>query len=83
MLFDGPPAKFGTSKKKATTIEPAAGNRNYQSGAVGGQGTNGDWWSSTPYSESNGHNLNFNSNNVNPVTNNYASYGFPVRCVAR
>ncbi len=62
---------------------PAAGRRDYQTGAVGNQGTNGQFWSSTPYSESNGLMLYFNSNNVNPVYNDQFSFGRAVRCVAR
>ncbi len=61
----------------------AAGYRLNSTGAVTNQGTNAYYWASTPYSESNGHYLNFNSNNVNPVNNANYSNGFTVRCVAR
>ncbi len=62
---------------------PAAGYRNYTNGAVTNQGTNGQGWSSTPYSESYGLYLDFNTNRVNPVNSNNYSNGFTVRCVAR
>ncbi len=62
-------------------IMPAAGYRYYTNGAITVQGTYG--WSSTPYSESNGHYLYFYSNGVWPVNDCAYSYGFTVRCVAR
>ncbi len=62
---------------------PAAGLRDGSTGAVANQGTNGYGWSSTPYSESNGHVLIFDRNNVNPVNNGNFSIGRTVRCVAR
>ncbi len=66
---------------KDSQILPAAGYRYYTSGAVTYQGTNGYWWSSTPYNGSNGHNLYFYSNSVYPVLNSNSAYGFSVRCV--
>lgn len=44
-------------------------------------GSNGNHWSSSPNSATNGYNLNFNSGNVNPSNNNNRANGFPVRCV--
>ena len=46
------------------------------------QGSNGNYWSSTQNSATNGYNLNFNSSNVNPVNNNNKRNGRAVRCVA-
>jgi uncharacterized protein (TIGR02145 family) len=46
-------------------------------------GENGNYWSSSPNSATNGYNLNFNGTNVNPANNNDdRQNGFPVRCVA-
>lgn len=59
---------------------PAAGYRNNSSGALNNVGSNGNYWSASPNS-SNGYNLNFNSNNVNPSNNNNRANGFSVRCV--
>jgi uncharacterized protein (TIGR02145 family) len=59
---------------------PAAGNRNNSNGSLNNQGSNGNYWSSTP-NGSNAYNLNFNSSNVNPGNNNNRSNGFSVRCV--
>ncbi len=70
-------------EKKSNYYRTAAGYRHYTTGAVSYQGTQGLTWSSTPYDESNGHDVNFNSNNVNPVNRDNYSYGFTVRCVAR
>ncbi len=75
------PAGLPAPRREKRLLLPAAGYRNYTSGAVTNQGTNGNWWSSTPYNGSNGHNLNFNSNNVNPVNNSNSANGFSVRCV--
>ena len=60
---------------------PAAGYRNNSSGALNNVGSNGNYWSATPNSTNNGHNLNFNSSNWNWNNNNRAN-GFSVRPVA-
>ncbi|MBD9165436.1 MAG: hypothetical protein EGQ00_00040 [Parabacteroides johnsonii] len=58
---------------------PAAGNRNRSSGASNNQGSNGNYWSSSP-SGANASNVNFNSATLNTNTNNRAN-GYSVRCV--
>ena len=58
---------------------PAAGNFNGTSYNNGG--SNGNYWSSTLNSSTNGRNLNFNSGNVNPQNNNNRYNGFSVRAV--
>ena len=60
---------------------PAAGYRNYSTGAISNQGGNGYYWSGSAPSVSNGSNLNFNSTAVNTRNSNNRSYGFSVRCV--
>ncbi len=50
--------------------------------SLNNQGSNGNYWSSTANSATNAYNLNFNSSNINPGTNNNNKYnGFAVRCV--
>ncbi len=44
-------------------------------------GSDGYSWSSSPYNDSNGYNLDFNSGGVNPFNNNNRANGFSVRCV--
>jgi len=60
---------------------PASGYRNNSSGSLNNVGSNGYYWSASPNSTNNGHNLNFNSSNWNWNNNNRAN-GFPVRPVA-
>lgn len=62
---------------------PAAGNRNNDStGTINNEGSNGNYWSSTPNGSNNAYNLNFNSSNVNDGTNNNNRYnGQSLRCV--
>ena len=67
--------------KKQAALIPASGNRNNNNGTMNNVGSNGNYWSSTPNSATNGYNLNFNSGNVNPSNNNNRTNGFPVRCV--
>ncbi|RHA81915.1 hypothetical protein DW916_16470 [Segatella copri] len=58
-----------------------AGYRNSNDGSMNNVGSNGYSWSSSPYNDNNGYNLNFNSGNVNPSNNNNRANGFSVRCV--
>ena len=46
-------------------------------------GGNGNWWSRTASSGSNGYNLNLNGSSLYPANSNNRLYGFSVRCVAR
>ncbi len=57
-----------------------AGNRNNSSAALNNQGSNGNYWSSSP-NGTNAYNLNFNSSSVNPANNNNRANGFSVRCI--
>ncbi len=51
-------------------------------GGLSNQGTNGFWWSSTPYSMTNAYYIYFNSSVVNPIKKDYGNYnGFTVRCL--
>ncbi|MDR0907885.1 MAG: fibrobacter succinogenes major paralogous domain-containing protein [Rikenellaceae bacterium] len=59
---------------------PAAGYRN-TSGAAYSQGSDGDYWSSTPLNASYGSILSFYSSSVHPYGNSFYAYGFSVRCV--
>ena len=59
---------------------PAAGYRNNSSGAAANVGTNGNYWSASPNSTTNGRNLNFNSSKWN-WNNNNRSNGYSVRAV--
>lgn len=58
----------------------AAGYLNNSNGALNNRGSNGNYWSSTQNSSTNGYNLNFNSSNSN-MNNNNKAYGFSVRCL--
>ena len=58
---------------------PASGNRNGTS--LNNRGTNGNYWSSSLNSQTNGYNLNFNESGVNPANNNNRFNGFSVRAV--
>ena len=60
---------------------PAAGYRNISSGALGGVGSYGYYWSATPFGTTNGHYLHFHSVNWS-WTYNGRAYGCPVRPVA-
>lgn len=60
-------------------IFPASGNRNGTS--LNNRGTNGNYWSASLNSQTNGYNLNFNSTAVNPANNNNRFNGFSVRAV--
>ncbi len=56
---------------------------NVNGSSVNNRGANGNYWSSSANNSNNAYNLNFNSSNVNPGTNNfYKYYGRMVRCVA-
>ena len=58
---------------------PASGNRNGT--GLNNHGSNGNYWSSSLNSQTNGYNLNFNSGGVNPANNNNRFNGFSVRAV--
>ena len=58
---------------------PASGNRNGT--GLNNRGTNGNYWSVSLNSQTNGYNLNFNSEGVNPANNNSRFNGFSVRAV--
>jgi len=57
----------------------ASGYRNNGSGGLSNVGSNGNYWSFAPNSQTNARNLNFNSGNVNPLNNNNRANGFSVR----
>ena len=70
-------------KDRATNTEviiSLAGNRNNSSAGLNNQGSNGNYWSSSP-NGTNAFNLNFNSGGVNPTNNNNRANGFSVRCL--
>ena len=47
------------------------------------RGSNGAFWSSTPYSAADAHRLNFYSTRLTPQTGYNKIYGLPIRCVGR
>ena len=57
----------------------ASGYRANGSGALTNVGSNGNYWTFAPNSQTNARNLNFNSGNINPLNNNNRSNGFSVR----
>lgn len=60
---------------------PAAGYRYSGVGSMAGVGSNGYYWSASPYSENDGYSLGFFSGYVNPADYRNRAYGFSVRCV--
>lgn len=62
---------------------PAVGYRNYDSGALGNVGSNGCYWSASPYPgyTSYAYYLSFYNGDVLPASNSNRSYGCSVRCV--
>ena len=81
-LFNGVNGFRVTGPNGNSIFLPAAGYRNYSSGALYNVGSYGRYWSATPNNTSNGRYLYFNSSycywNVN-----YRAYGFSVRPVCR
>ncbi len=71
---------IGLIKQKNVYL-PAAGNRYNGGGYVNNQGSNGDYWSSTPNNATNGYYLAFHSSYLYPAIMNPYAYGFGVRCV--
>jgi uncharacterized protein (TIGR02145 family) len=57
-----------------------AGYLDTAAGALTNRGVNGNYWSSTQSSVTNGWNLNFNSGNSN-MNSNTKAYGFTARCL--
>ena len=82
-----PPHRFrSTSRTKVATdpearpgFFPCSGNGNGQS--WNNRGSNGNYWSRSLNSQTNGRNLNFNSGGVNPQNNNNRFNGFTRRAV--
>lgn len=60
---------------------PAAGCRNSGDGGLGSVGSNGSYWSASPYSENSGYSLYFSSGIVYPANYRHRAHGFSVRCV--
>jgi uncharacterized protein (TIGR02145 family) len=60
---------------------PAPGIRSNSTGALSGQGGNGNYWSSVQSDATNGYRIYFNSTNSNAGSNNHKAYGYSVRCV--
>jgi uncharacterized protein (TIGR02145 family) len=75
-----------TSSKDPNAQYPAAGYRSSNNGSFSGEGANGNYWSVSPYNDSNNYhqvlNLGFTSDGgVYVYGNSYRAYGFSVRCV--
>ena len=62
-----------------TIFFPASGYRHYSSGALGGVGSLGYYWSAVPSSTYDGRSLHFSSTGVSPLYSSRRSYGFAVR----
>ena len=60
---------------------PAAGYRLGDDGSMYYVGSNGRYWSASPYGENRGYYLYFLSGYVDPAYYSYRAYGFSVRCV--
>jgi len=64
-----------------TIFLPATGYRNLSDGALGSQGADGYYWSSTSSSYTLAYLLYFRST-AQGTSNDSKSYGFPIRCIA-
>ncbi len=62
-------------------IRSASGLRNYNSGGMGNVSSVGYNWSASLNGATNGYNLRFDSESVNPSNSNNRANGFPVRCL--
>ncbi len=72
--------EFRTMEQAGVVFLPAAGNRNGT--GLYYVGSNGNYWSSSCYSNSSrAFRMNFDSSNVNPQSNTYRYSGFAVRLV--
>ena len=60
-----------------------SGFYNWINGGLSDRGTNGGYWSSTPYASTNSRSLGFSSTNLGPQGGSNKSGGLAVRCVAR
>ncbi|MBR3204461.1 hypothetical protein IKF81_02135 [Candidatus Saccharibacteria bacterium] len=60
-----------------------SGNYNWVNGNLNNRGSNGNFWSSTPNSTANAHNLNFNSTRLIPQNGNNKINGLTIRCVVQ
>ncbi len=61
---------------------PAAGSRNYQSGALTNVGSNGNYWSSISFLSTNSYYLNFSGTYIYSDGATNRAFGYSVRCVA-
>ena len=77
---DGVAGRRFTSRINGNSIFFPASGRRYGTG-LHNRGANGNYWSVSLNSQTNGYNLNFNSTGVNPANNNNRFNGFPVRAV--
>ena len=59
---------------------PKAGRRDYNNANVYYVGSDGNYWSSTPYNASNAYSLLFDSSSIYPQYDIGRSLGFSVRC---
>ena len=71
----------GKNKTGATIFFPAAGYRNYSSGALGRVPTRGCYWAAVPNSTTFSRTSAFSSTSINMLDNYYRAYGCSVRPV--
>ena len=69
------------SPNPQTAFFPASGFRDLSSGAVSSVGGYGSYWSSSPYSVTDGHSLGYSPIGIDTVHIYSRCYGFPVRCL--
>ena len=72
------PTPGGASNNGRTQYAAAAGNRNRTSGALNNVGSNGNWWTFAPNSQTYARYLYFYSGNVLPLNFNYRANGYGV-----
>lgn len=84
-IVPGRPRKelLGTINPAIAGKPGAAGNRNRETGALGGAGTNGEYWgsSSNAAGNINASSVYFIASTVNPFGNPNRANGYSVRCV--
>jgi uncharacterized protein (TIGR02145 family) len=76
------PGTTATDPVNGTVWFPATGYRYSTSGALSNVGSNGYYWSGTPYSATYGYYLDFNAGWVNPSSYANRAGGFAARCIS-
>jgi hypothetical protein len=82
-VITGTPAdkNYAENTKMGSVIFPASGSRYSTTGALGGVGAYGAYWSGSANATGGGYSLYFDGTDVKPNDAYYRSDAFPIRCV--